>query len=276
MKAFKLFKKKISWLFRANLIKTMYFNFRVFPLKVACLFPICIGWRTKIIGVRRGCISFRKDVTIKPFMVQLGMAKSKMFADYGLYTLVRLSKKSRIEFGGGLTRFYSGCSIILIKKGILTIGDDFIANQCVLIYCSSMVKIGNFCNIGWHSQIYDTDFHLMYSKNTNTIRNPFGFVQIGNNVWITNRCTISKGAYIPDYSIVASNSLFNRDYSDVTTQGNLFAGSPAKLKKTGFFRIRNNSFQKRLFNFFYESGCKEFYYKGSFDDRLLSYSEELI
>lgn len=77
-------------------------------------------------------------------------------------------------------------------------------------------------------------------------------VVIGDHVWIGNRTTISRGTVLPDDSIVASNSLVNKDYS---SEGSfcMFAGMPAKVVKRNIKRIWNereeSDIDKRL-NYF--------------------------
>ena len=54
--------------------------------------------------------------------------------------------------------------------------------------------------------------------------------------WFGNRCNIMKGTITPNNTIVASNSLCNKDYSDIP-EYSLLAGSPAKLKNKGIKRL---------------------------------------
>lgn len=39
-------------------------------------------------------------------------------------------------------------------------------------------------------------------------------IVIHDNVWIGNRFTIAKGTILPSYSIVVSNSMTNKDFSE--------------------------------------------------------------
>jgi acetyltransferase-like isoleucine patch superfamily enzyme len=61
-------------------------------------------------------------------------------------------------------------------------------------------------------------------------------IVIGNNVWIGNRTTVTPGTIIPNYCIVSSNSLCNKDYSYIPPDS-IIGGIPAKLLKTGYRRI---------------------------------------
>ena len=70
-------------------------------------------------------------------------------------------------------------------------------------------------------------------------------VSIGNFSWIGNRSTIGPGAKLPDYTIVASNSFVNKDFSS------LIGGIPAKLIREGWTRVwdtkREFEYQKKEF-----------------------------
>ena len=59
---------------------------------------------------------------------------------------------------------------------------------------------------------------------------------IGNNCWIGNRTTINPGTIIPDFTIVTSNSLVNKDYSDIDPY-TLIGGLPCKVIKSGIVRV---------------------------------------
>ena len=50
--------------------------------------------------------------------------------------------------------------------------------------------------------------------------------------------TILKGTILSDHTIVASQSLLNKDYSEYNYC--LLAGQPAKLKKQGVYLNRDN------------------------------------
>ena len=79
-----------------------------------------------------------------------------------------------------------------------------------------------------------------------------GKVSLGHNVWVGNRCTISKGAVIPDYGIIASNSLVSRCLTN-KNGGGIWAGMPVSLKQEGFYRILDEDFQYKMFIRFSES-----------------------
>lgn len=61
-----------------------------------------------------------------------------------------------------------------------------------------------------------------------------------------------KGVYIPPFSIISGNSLVNKSFKDVQSKGNIFAGSPAKLIATGYYRLLNETYEYNVKKSFVE------------------------
>lgn len=242
----------IKYLIRYSILKTLYVNFRVLPLKQALHLPIKIGPRVQLKGLRRGCIKIDPN-DIFMFKYCLGVvAAGPMFAEKNDWSLLRLQKGSCIHFSGpGITRIGSGFSIV--NEGDLYIGGDAVFNQKCFIYCKNVVEIKDFCNFGWDCQIYDSNFHFMYNKEKKSVKKTYNRVLIENNVWLGNHVTVGPSSVLPPYSTVSSFSLVNRDFSTCGSNGNIFAGTPAKLKCSGYFRIRSREFEEVLFDKFKES-----------------------
>ena len=192
-----------------NIVKTVYLNFKVFPVNIAKKLPIYAGKRVDINEIHKGSIEFQEGVEIKKGMVSLGICQHPMISNKWLATLLRITRQGKLIIGGNI-KIYSGCSIIVTYQGKLSIGSDFLMNQKGRIYCANSVTIGDHCRIGWETQIYDSNFHFMYDSIKHRIGNALGQVCLGNNVWIGNRCTISKGSLLPNYTIVGSNSLVSK------------------------------------------------------------------
>lgn len=104
--------------------------------------------------------------------------------------------------------------------------------------------------LGWESQVMDSDFHYIFNQKTKEIKDCRKPVVIGNNCWLTNRVSVMKGTFLPDYSIVAGGSLLNRDFSAVTDKGNFFSGTPAVLKGSGVYCVFNERLGKKIKDFF--------------------------
>lgn len=246
---------KIKRLLSYNLLKTLYVNFRLFPLKIACKLPLQIGWRVELRNVFRGCIVFDDKVRVRRFMVRLGITPVPMISTKSDYTLIRFGSNSRMMFGDNVL-IHNGVSLIASENGNIQIGSDTLVNQRTKIYSQRKVSIGNHCSIGWECQIMDSDCHLVYNENKKTIGNPIGEVHIGDNVWLASKVSIMKGVTIPSFSIISGNSVVLKSFADVTTKGNLFVGSPAILKLTGVYRLLNDAFEMQMKKNFMKSNRK--------------------
>lgn len=240
-----------------NIYKTFYYNLYLFPFKVALKFPIFIGKRTHLARVYPGCVQFLEGCPIHRGMVKLGVSPFLMYSDRSMYTLVRLEGKSHIVFGDNVT-IHNGVRIIGSKAGKIIIGNNVLINQNALLYCALSVTIGDNVRVGWDTQIYDSNFHLIYNKQTSTIKSPIGKVVIGHNCWLANRVTMSKGSCLPPFTIVCSNSLVNRNFISKVEEGTVLAGSPASpLKSSGNVRILNSQLEYEMFEYFIETHFKD-------------------
>lgn len=110
----------------------------------------------------------------------------------------------------------------------LILGDNcYIGRFCqVNAYCS--VIIGNDVTIADNVLVSDAD-HLYWNEETSVLKQGYKLnkVAIGNNVWIGRNCCILPGVEIGDNSVIAANSVVNKDIPDWA----LAAGSPAKIIK---------------------------------------------
>ena len=61
-------------------------------------------------------------------------------------------------------------------------------------------------------------------------------VVLEHNVWVANGVSIMKGTYLPAYTVVASNSLVNKNYSEIGEHC-LIGGVPAKYITNGVERL---------------------------------------
>lgn len=174
-------------------------------------------------------------------MVKLGITPYPQFPSKGRRTMLRSSKGSIISFGKDVN-ILNGSSIIASYNGKISFGNDIVANQDFMIYSNSSIKIGNHVRFGWKVQIYDSSIHCMIDLNTGNITNPAKPIYIDDNVWIANHATISGGSKIPKFTIVASHSLVNKDFSD-NSIGGILIGIPAKYKKIEKVRLLNEKIE---------------------------------
>ena len=74
---------------------------------------------------------------------------------------------------------------------------------------------------------------------------------IGKGCWICNTSTISGGTILPDFTIVASNSLVGKDMSAIP-ESSMIGGVPAKLIATGFRRVENRKIEEMIWQYYRE------------------------
>ena len=102
-------------------------------------------------------------------------------------------------------------------EGRIEIGSYVALSPGVRIKSASSVKIGDSCVIAENVYITDADWHGIYER----IYPPgeMAPVEIGNNVWISDRATVLKGVRIGDNSIVAAGAVVTSDVPPDTIVG---------------------------------------------------------
>lgn len=210
-------------------LKTIYFNYKMLPIKQAIYLPIFIYSKIEFRSLHGRIVINGK---IRPNMIHIGDNTRYVTTSrpLSIWTI-----NGTIIFEGSIN-FYQGTYVYVAQNGILHFGTKgtFIGSDTRII-CRNRIDIGNTVEITWGNQIYDTSFHYI-SKDNQEPKSLTKSIFIGDNVWIGNRTTISKGAVIPQNSIIASNSIVNKDLS---TYGEncMFAGSPADIKFKNIQRI---------------------------------------
>lgn len=141
----------------------------------------------------------------------------------------------------GPTYFFRGTYILVANNALLTFGGIWnMVGTGSKIICFENITIGKRVDITWECQIMDTSFHYIKDLDNNHITPLTKKIIIGDYVWIGNRTTISKGSIIPNESIIASNSLINKDLSDNGSYC-MYAGIPAKRVKRNVQRVWNEN-----------------------------------
>lgn len=159
------------------------------------------------------------------------------------------SRDSKIVFEGD-AQISVNCKI-RVPFGTLTFGKNVAVCSGTRIICNgSYITIGDYTRIAFNSVVINSGFHYIYNINEKTIKRPTGPIIIGAHNWIANRSTISTGAKTMPYTIICSGSLVNKDFTKITEENVMLAGSPAKVIKAGVKRIFNLNLEDELIRWF--------------------------
>ncbi len=125
---------------------------------------------------------------------------------------------------------WTGHILIVGNNRIVTIGSDTTAQGVYVLSRDEDVEIGERCMLSREIEIRSTDVHKIYDLETNEHLNKAKKITIGNDVWIAARVIVSKGAVIPNNSVVGASSFVNKEFYESNV---VIAGSPAKIVKKG-------------------------------------------
>lgn len=213
---------------KVNWIKTLYFNFKKFPFKIAKKLPVFFYGKVSFQSIK-GEIVIQSP--IKTGMVGFGKRFEKFSKSKGI---AEICLEGRLVFKG-YAMFGQDYLIYVAQNACLEIGNFSGMGSNCKIACSQHIKLGDDVRISYESQILDSNFHQMIDTQTRE-RIPISLpIIIGNNNFIGNRTTIMSKTITPDFCTISSNSLCNRDYTLLGTNI-LIGGVPAKLIKTNISR----------------------------------------
>lgn len=141
---------------------------------------------------------------------------------------------------------YQGSYVTVAHGATLSIGtNNTFFGSNIRIFCFDSITIGDYVRITWDCQIMDSSFHYIEWLDSEKPIEPLTKkVVIGDYVWIGNRSTISK-AIIPSNTIIASNSLVNKDFSSAG-ENILLAGMPASVKTSGLRCVWDKVLQSEI------------------------------
>lgn len=218
-----------KWIMR-SLPYSIVFNFHYLPFKQAIYLPI-LFYKPKF-------LKLKGRVVIECQKVNFGMIKLGCF-DVSLYpnTGIVFENRGTISFKGKCN-IGNNSAISIGDTGKLIFGDHFCSTASLKIACYKEIIFGENVLCGWNCIFMDTDFHEISSlKDPSSTQCSIKEILIGDNCWFALNNTVMKGTILPSHSIVASNSLLNKDYSQEEPYS-LFAGQPATVKKRGIALVR--------------------------------------
>ena len=221
---------KISNLFKHNWIAIFYFNFKMLPFKQAMKLPFDFFGKVKFINLSGKVIL--KTNKIKRSMICFGVNQSTLFPAHT--TTINISGEITFQ---GTANIGRGVIIESNQGSKIIFGNNIGIGGLTKIMSQKNIKLSDNISISWECQIMDSDFHFIRNINTQEIKSRKNNIVIGSNTWIGNRVSICKGTTIPDYTIIASNSLCNKDYSKNNSHHIIIAGTPAKIVAEGYERV---------------------------------------
>lgn len=221
-------------LFRTNMLKTLWFNFNFLPLYQAIKLPILLYGRVYL----KDCNKNGKINFLEPFHFgSWEIGRCSCFGENSSIDCTYIAMRGTLRLGErGIIR--NGVHLVVNDDAILTIHNQVEIGPRSKIYCSKSIEIGCVTHLSWECQVFDTDFHYMYDEN-GVVKRMNRAIKIGNQCWIGNRVTITKGSILNDYSIIAQCSLVNKDFSSERFW--LIGGVPAKT-------LRTRGEKKRIFS----------------------------
>lgn len=160
----------------------------------------------------------------------------------------------RIEVGG-LTMIGGGALIAVGDGAVVKFGEGCFMNNRTKLFCENCIEFEDYVRFSWECQIFDSNFH--YTSHDGVIKPKLGEIHLGKRTWVGNRVTVQKNTHLPPYSIVASNSVINKDYS-ANEEGGMYAGTPAKLLSTKNKRIIGED-KELLIDLLFSDGKEEVY-----------------
>jgi acetyltransferase-like isoleucine patch superfamily enzyme len=180
------------------------------------------------------CLSGKILLTgkIRPGLVKFGYD----FTGFPKYNNTKiLDLKGDIVFEG--FAFISIGTLISAWEGAtIIIGNGVMIGSGTVVKSVEKIEIGRYTRITDGCVIFDGDIHYIKDLETGSIKRNRGKIVIGNHCWINSNVTIGKNVTIPNYSIIAKQTIVNQSFKEKANY--LFIGGiPAKIIKQGVQKI---------------------------------------
>ncbi|NRT13279.1 acyltransferase [Flavobacterium sp. 14A] len=218
--------------FVTNLLRTIIFNFQVLELSDAIKLPIWLNQKVVVHG-SSGKVHFA--VPVKRRMVVFTTIHSEILGESPSHW----KNQGKVIINGENIRVGSGTSIICLRGGEIQIGNNVTLGGKNKVISQEKIVLGSNLRTAWDVQIIDTNFHYTINKSSNIIHSKQKTILIGEDCWLANRCSIMKGAILPNKSIVASHSIVNKHFIVPENEFSIVVGgSPAKIIGYNISRLR--------------------------------------
>ena len=145
-------------------------------------------------------------------------------------------KNNSLEIKQDATIF--GLRIVIRGDGCrIVIGEHFSENiNCMMTCMGKMnyILVGDDCMFSENIDIWNTDSHQITNLEGQVINRNRPIV-IGNHVWIGKNCSILKGVFIGNHSIIGMSSVVTNNVDS----NSIYVGNPAKKVKVDVSWRRN-------------------------------------
>lgn len=232
----------VNWF---NPFATLYLNLRLLPIQQAIKFPVWCYGRPRFYN-----LSGQMEIDSKISSGMIRFNKVRYGAPSCSSVQSELAVSGTIIFRGK-TYIGTGTKIVVNHNAVLEIGDGCEITDMVNVGCMDRIFIGDGVSVTHRCQIMDSNYHYVVDFNNSIIPRCSNHIFIGNHCWICNSSTIMGGSRLPEGTIVASNSLVNKDFSAIEPNS-IIAGIPARFIASGY---------RRVFNMQTESAITEFVIK---------------
>lgn len=208
--------------------RSLYYNLRFFPFKIAIHLPLFISNTTKICksGIRRGGGKICINAPIHAGMIKIGFSQCQFISQRTERTILHIGE-SVIEFNG-TANIGAGSRISVDNNAILTFGDHFWATGRTYIICRNRIIFEQSCILAWNITIMDHDAHIIINNENNIIQNQPRPIKLKKHCWIGMNSTILKGVTIPENSVIAANSTITKTFN---INNIIIGGGPGKIIK---------------------------------------------
>lgn len=224
-----------------NLWKTILINFKTQKWEDAIKFPILLYHKVKL------TINGNIEIKGEKYLGKIRIGKNTDQFTNSYNSLLIINGHTIFE---GDFMASNGVIIVVDQNALLEIGDAVSLGGGAKIRCCYHIKIGTGTGIVEECQVFDSNFHNMMDTITKRVYPANEEIIIQDFCWIGNRTTISKGTKLPDFTIVASNSLVNKDFTVSNDNYLVIGGTPAKIISKNKTRIYDLIEEKRLFNMY--------------------------
>lgn len=220
--------KRLKFFFSVNWYKTLYFNFKMLPFQQAKKLPFYFYGSVKFTQLT-GSLNIEAPITKGMFgfgMQYEQTTRSKRTAE--------LILKGQLIIRG-YAQFGKDCFVFIDENAVLDLGNMAGMASDGKLICAKKITFNTYARIGSECQIIDTDFHQMIDTVTNEKFEISKPITIGAYNYVSRWSSIMKNTKTPDYCTVASNTLCNKDYTNLGPNV-LIGGIPAKLLKQNITR----------------------------------------